>query len=467
MASSMDIDTASGTGASAASSSEAAAYAFLDSLPLASYPSVLRPYFPRFKTLRSKKLWYQLTLSIEELIALPESRLPEVKDAKGRQLLIGLYDDFVSAFGPSKLSPLRWVGIAVNVARQYPEPAQALAFLTDSVVAKTESGRRELEEDAEAKAKAKEGEAAAAKDGKEKEKEKAKDGASSSQQQQQQQGQARDDDDAYVFATMEAAHFKLILGDLEGTKAAMTRSARVLDTFDSVEHAVHAAYYRVSGDYYKAKAEYASYYKNSLLFLACVNIETDLGVEDRVQRAHDLSVSALLGDTIYNFGELLLHPILDSLNDTPHAWLSDLLFAFNAGDLGRFEALLPHLSSRDPLLASQTQFLRQKVCLMALIESVFKRSTDDRTLSFETIALETRLPVDEVEHLVMKALSLNLIRGTLDQHAQLARITWVQPRVLDRRQIEALQDRLNQWCTRVQSVAEFVKGQTPELFVTA
>jgi 26S proteasome regulatory subunit N9 len=138
-----------------------------------------------------------------------------------------------------------------------------------------------------------------------------------------------------------------------------------------------------------------------------------------------------------------------------------LLFSFNAGDIGRFESLIPHLAS-EPILAENQPFLRQKICLMALIESVFRRASSDRTLSFETIAVETRLPRDEVEHLVMKALSLKLIKGTIDQHAQFARITWVQPRVLDKRQIEALQTRLNSWVSRVEAVAEFVKGQTRE-----
>lgn len=41
---------------------------------------------------------------------------------------------------------------------------------------------------------------------------------------------------------------------------------------------------------------------------------------------------------------------------------------------------------------------------MALIESVFKRNANDRTMSFQTIAEETRLPLNEVEHLLMKAL---------------------------------------------------------------
>lgn len=190
-------------------------------------------------------------------------------------------------------------------------------------------------------------------------------------------------------------------------------------------------------------------------------MESDLTQEDRIQRARDLALSALLGDTIYNFGELLLHPILTSLQASPFAWLSTMLFSFNSGDIGRFESLLPHLQA-EPILAENQAFLRQKICLMALIESVFRRASTDRTLSFETIAVETRLPLDEVEHLVMKALSLKLIRGSLDQHAQLARITWVQPRVLDKRQLDALQQRLNAWVGRVEEVAQFVKGQTRE-----
>lgn len=212
-------------------------------------------------------------------------------------------------------------------------------------------------------------------------------------------------------------------------------------------------------DPHQAKADYASYYKNSLLYLACIDIEVDLQQADRVGRAHDLAISALLGETIYNFGELLLHPILSSLDSSPHAWLSTMLFSFNAGDIGRYESLIPHLES-EPLLAKNRDSLQKKICLMALIESVFKRASSDRTLSFETIAVETGLPREEVEHLIMEALSLKLIKGTIDQHAQYARITWVQPRVLDKKQVEALQGRLNSWVTRVEAVAEFVKGQT-------
>jgi len=59
---------------------------------------------------------------------------------------------------------------------------------------------------------------------------------------------------------------------------------------------------------------------------------------------------------------------------------------------------------KQPIFQENYMFLRQKICLMALIESVFRRPVNDRTMTFQTVAEETRLPVDEVEHLVMKAL---------------------------------------------------------------
>lgn len=72
-----------------------------------------------------------------------------------------------------------------------------------------------------------------------------------------------------------------------------------------MEPVVNAGYYGVAGDYFKVKADYGPYYKNALLYLACVDMDRELGDEDRKARAHDLCIAALLGETIYNFGELV------------------------------------------------------------------------------------------------------------------------------------------------------------------
>ena len=53
---------------------------------------------------------------------------------------------------------------------------------------------------------------------------------------------------------------------------------------------------------------------------------------------------------------------------------------------------------------------------MTLIETMFKRTKEQRgRVTFDDVAKETRVMPEEVEHLVMRALSLGLIRGKLDE----------------------------------------------------
>ena len=119
---------------------------------------------------------------------------------------------------------------------------------------------------------------------------------------------------------METAHYKLFLKDLVATLQAVESSQKTLDKLDGVVPVVHDSFYIVSADYHKvrwagdyyfafksggqAKAEYVPYYKNALLFLSCVDVK-DMSAAERLERSYDLSIAALLGETIYNFGELV------------------------------------------------------------------------------------------------------------------------------------------------------------------
>jgi 26S proteasome regulatory subunit N9 len=256
------------------------------------------------------------------------------------------------------------------------------------------------------------------------------------------------------------ARIKLCLEDLEGARAALDEAEKILDRFDSVESIVHASFYRVNSDYYSTKREFSAYYKNALLYLACVQSH-ELPQHKQCELAYNLSIAALLSEKIYNFGELLLHPILDSLLKTEHAWIREMLFAFNAGDLGKYNALLGHLD-KQPLFKEKQQFLRQKLCLSALTEAVFRRPPHDRALSFDTITRETGVQADEVEYLLMKALSEGLIRGSIDQVAGVARISWVQPKVLDKTQIENMRQRLMEWDSSVSKLNEYMEEKLAE-----
>ncbi|EDR03186.1 uncharacterized protein LACBIDRAFT_123195 [Laccaria bicolor S238N-H82] len=367
---------------------------------LSATPAELHPFFESFRNLYTRKLWHQLTQKLFQFFDHPLAR----------PYRVDVFERFVRDF-EGKINQLKLVEMGVKVSKDIDNPQVHLTFLT-SLLSRIDTSKSQ---------------------------------------------------EAHVLLLATIAHAKLLYGDVEGTKTDMDEAWKILDSLEGVENAVNAAYYGVAADYYKAKADYAPYYKHSLLYLACVDPEKDLSAEERLGRAHDLGISAFLGDTIYNFGELLMHPILDALNGTQHEWIKKLLFTFNEGNIGKFEALAP-LFPKEPILQENYAFLQQKICLMALIESVFKRNADNRTMSFQTIAEETRLPVDEVEHLVMKALSLKLIRGSLDQVDQKAQITWVQPRVLSREQIGGLAKRLEKWVDKLNTVEQRI---APEVLVTA
>ena len=58
---------------------------------------------------------------------------------------------------------------------------------------------------------------------------------------------------------------------------------------------------------------------------------------------------------------------------------------------------------------------------MAFLEMIFNCGKDERCLSFATVAQGCMVQPIEVEMLVMKAMSLDLVRGSIDEVAKLAR----------------------------------------------
>jgi len=58
----------------------------------------------------------------------------------------------------------------------------------------------------------------------------------------------------------------------------------------------------------------------------------------------------------------------------------------------------------------------------------------------------------------MKGLSLGLLKGTIDQVAEIAKIHWVQPKVLDMKQIEGMRQRLREWDASVNELGNWIEG---------
>lgn len=111
----------------------------------------------------------------------------------------------------------------------------------------------------------------------------------------------------------------------------------------------------------------------------------------------------------------------------------------------------------------ELDYLRQKVSIIAFLEYVFTLGKDDRNIPFRDIAKVCAIDSQDVELLVMKAMSLELVRGSIDEAAETVEISWIQPRYLNKEHLQVLVGRMKEWETKMEQVIGLVENQASEL----
>nr|CAG4634779.1 EOG090X05V9 [Alona affinis] len=352
----------------------------------------------KLESLYNKKLWHQLTIEMLEFVKHPSLQT--------NNELVQLYENFVADF-ENKINLLSLTEICAIIVKQMGGPDERLAFL------------KQLQEKVKANKEA--------------------------------------------LALCKVLSGNIILnekGDQPETKNTMEEVGKILDDTDGVT-AVHGRYYLLCSDFYRIQGKHADFYRASLRYLGCIDLAT-LSAAEQKSHAFHLGIAALLGEGIYNLGELLAHPVLESLKNQEESWLVDLLYIMNAGDIAGFHKLKPKWSSQTDLIKNERTVL-QKITLLALMEMTFKRPATDRNLPFKDIAAVTGVREDEVELLVMKALAQGLLKGTIDQVDLSVHFTWVQPRVLDKKQLSSMMTRLENWCKDIESMETLVETKAQDI----
>lgn len=255
---------------------------------------------------------------------------------------------------------------------------------------------------------------------------------------------------------------------LEATKGAIDRNrsalAELADT-ESEAAVVHSAYYETAMTYRKAVGPPEAYYREAIQYVAYTSL-SDLSEAERYGLATDLSLAALTGEGVFNFGEVVTAPALRCLEGTDLYYLVELLSAGARGDVLGFQRVADaHADAirMQPSLVSRADAVKEKITLLALVNMVFERPSLERTLSFEDIAERVVVPLDQVEWVIMRALSLKLIRGTMDQVEQTVDVTWVMPRVLTGAQMSELATRFGEWAVKVSKTKDFMLEHTGAL----
>jgi 26S proteasome regulatory subunit N9 len=94
---------------------------------------------------------------------------------------------------------------------------------------------------------------------------------------------------------------------------------------------------------------------------------------------------------------------------------------------------------------------------------VFLCGKDDRDISFAKIADACLLDPANVELLVMKAMSLELVRGTIDEVAESVQVDWILPRYLNKDHLQVLTQRMREWEHKMEGVIMMLESKSDEL----
>lgn len=356
--------------------------------------------------LYDKKLWHQLSLALEAFLS-------NSKNMRGDNFL-QLYENFVSGIG-TRLNQVKLARLANLVGSSLKDDAKSYEFYTDILKARESLGVV-----------------------------------------------------AALSLDMDAAIALLHMGKIEEAKAMIDTAKDLLPTVISPDSLMYSKFYLASAEYRKIVGPPQDFYNAGLMLLAYTPVE-ELSQETQYKLATDMALASITGEDIFNFGEVIATPILKALEGTPNEWLRDLVVALNSGDIDNFNMIVDRNRAEygtQPALMTRHETVKQKVVLLCLMNLAFDRPSNEREIGLSEIADATRIPLEQVEWVLMRAMSLGLIRGVIDQVASTVNISWVQPRVLDRSKLGLMVQQLGDWSGRVKGALVTIEDQTAELYVS-
>jgi 26S proteasome regulatory subunit N9 len=68
-----------------------------------------------------------------------------------------------------------------------------------------------------------------------------------------------------------------------------------------------------------------------------------------------------------------------------------------------------------PALMHRQKAVQEKLTLLSLVHLVFEKDSTERTLAYTEIAARLQVSIDQVEWVVMRAFSVHLLEGSMDQ----------------------------------------------------
>ena len=354
------------------------------------YPG-LKSIFDDIDSNLNQKLWYQLS---ENLISL--SQKPELQQSKD---LIELYNGLVFFIEPT-LNPMKYLLFVQNVLNNYNDNMQeALQFVEN--IEKTHKSFK----------------------GEEK-----------------------------IFIKIIKGFCYYALDKMYELEDIVKNTEQDFSGNIEIDSSLYAQYYKLSALYYEKKQDYDNFYNNAFQYLA---YETKISSEDKLSLCYKMCSAMLIGEKLYNFAELIEKDFFKLMHGTKYEWISNLILSFNSAKVDQFLTMMEQNKKEimeNPILKDKMDFLPIKIRIAALLDLIFQKNKNERTLSFDEICKVCQTEEDKIEYISMKALSHGLIKGYIDQVDKKLIVNWIQPKYLDKEKIVLMQDRFTAWIDKAQRV---------------
>ena len=180
-----------------------------------------------------------------------------------------------------------------------------------------------------------------------------------------------------------------------------------------------------------------------------------------------MCVASLIGEKMFNFAELIEKDFFKVLANSNYEWIYSLILSFNSAKVDQFLNMIEKYATsiqQDKVLINHIDFLQVKIRIAALLDLVFQKNKNERVIFYKEIAANCLCDLDKIEFLLIKALSLGLIKGYIDEVENKIVVNWIQPKYLDREKIIFLHDRLDQWIQKSTKVlGSFQETSSPLL----
>ena len=219
-----------------------------------------------------------------------------------------------------------------------------------------------------------------------------------------------------------------------------------------IDSIVYANFYRLSTYFYEKKKNYDEFYNNAFQFLA---YEKNLSDEEKLNLCFKMCVASLIGEKMFNFAELIEKDFFKLMHGTEYEWIYNLILSFNSAKVDQFLQMMKTYQSQilgNDILKDKTDFLEMKIRIAALLDLIFQKNKNERTILYQEIMQNCLVEPKQIEYIVMKALSLKLIKGYINQVEEKITINWIQPKYLDKEKIKVLYGRFENWIVKANKI---------------